>query len=343
MPLTRLEHLVAAQPLETSTAWYAVDESRWPRCDAETSPQRGYYHHHSRHSNGQPIGAFWNSSWLVQIPERCSSWAAQLAGAADAAGRAFQSCGSRADSLVPAPTQARQAVSSLHLRCWLRAGAVGGGVSRTRRERPGAAAVWPLFLRGPATGTDWRASAAAWDPRSSVTIRPPGLRLPASGIQRMRTMGRCGSAAGVACTLSHTTTKNGERARLVLLSAGPSSAWRSSTSPNRPKFPCPVFLWWCGPEPPDLATIWRVYVARFSIEHTYRFFKQVLKWTTPKLRSPEALDRWTWLLILAYVQLRLARPLVVDHRLRLSDTASGGETDARSRPTRLFVPFADAR
>jgi hypothetical protein len=38
-------------------------------------------------------------------------------------------------------------------------------------------------------------------------------------------------------------------------------------------------------------------------------------WTTPKLRSPEAADRWTWLVILAYVQLRLARPLVVDHRL----------------------------
>ena len=44
--------------------------------------------------------------------------------------------------------------------------------------------------------------------------------------------------------------------------------------------------------------------------------KQVLKWTTPKVRSPEAADRWTWLVILAYVQLRLARPLVVDHRLR---------------------------
>lgn len=40
-----------------------------------------------------------------------------------------------------------------------------------------------------------------------------------------------------------------------------------------------------------------------------------LKWTTPKLRSPEAADRWTWLVLLAYVHLRLARPLVLDHRL----------------------------
>lgn len=73
-----LGHLVAAQPLETSMAWYAVDASVWPRCDAETSPDRGYYHHHTHHSNGQPIVAGWNYSWLAQIPERCSSWTAPL-------------------------------------------------------------------------------------------------------------------------------------------------------------------------------------------------------------------------------------------------------------------------
>jgi len=85
--------------------------------------------------------------------------------------------------------------------------------------------------------------------------------------------------------------------------------------PKPTKVPVRVFLWWWGPELPDLATIWRVSVARFSIEHPFRFCKQVLKWTTPKLRSPEAADRWTWLVRLASVQLRLARPLVVDHRL----------------------------
>jgi hypothetical protein len=86
--------------------------------------------------------------------------------------------------------------------------------------------------------------------------------------------------------------------------------------PKLTKAPVPLWLWWWGPEPPNLATSWRIDVARFSMEHTWRCFNQVLKWRTPKLRSPEAADRWTWLVILAYVQLRLARPLVVDHRLR---------------------------
>jgi hypothetical protein len=46
------------------------------------------------------------------------------------------------------------------------------------------------------------------------------------------------------------------------------------------------------------------------LEHTFRFLKQMLNWTLPRLRSPEQADRWTWLVVVAYAQLRLARPLV---------------------------------
>lgn len=45
-----------------------------------------------------------------------------------------------------------------------------------------------------------------------------------------------------------------------------------------------------------------------DLEHTFRFAKQTLGWTTPKLRSPEAADRWTCILIVAHTQLRLVRP-----------------------------------
>src|SRR5260221_2999845 len=76
MDLAALERLGASSPLATARAWYAVDASVWPRCDAETSPERGYYSHPYRHSHGQPIVAGWNSSWLVQVPSRCSRWTA---------------------------------------------------------------------------------------------------------------------------------------------------------------------------------------------------------------------------------------------------------------------------
>jgi hypothetical protein len=64
-----------------------------------------------------------------------------------------------------------------------------------------------------------------------------------------------------------------------------------------------------------LAVLWRAYVHRFDLEHTYRFCKQVLNWTTPRLRHPEQADRWTWLVLLAYTQLRLARWAIDDVHL----------------------------
>src|SRR5260370_28307015 len=78
MDLPALERLVASYPLATARAWYAVDASVWPRCDAETSPERGYYPHPYRHSHRPPIVAGWNYSWLVRVPSRCSWWTASL-------------------------------------------------------------------------------------------------------------------------------------------------------------------------------------------------------------------------------------------------------------------------
>jgi hypothetical protein len=52
-----------------------------------------------------------------------------------------------------------------------------------------------------------------------------------------------------------------------------------------------------------------------TIEHTIRFAKQALGWTTPRPRHPEQADRWTWLVLAAYTQPRLARRLVGDRRL----------------------------
>jgi hypothetical protein len=85
--------------------------------------------------------------------------------------------------------------------------------------------------------------------------------------------------------------------------------------PRPTKPPVPLWFWWWGEEPPDLDGVWRAYTSRFSIEHFFRFCKQVLHWTTPKVRSPQAADLWTRVLVGAYVQLWLAKPLVADGRL----------------------------
>jgi len=70
-----------------------------------------------------------------------------------------------------------------------------------------------------------------------------------------------------------------------------------------------------GPGTPDLEVLWRAYVRRFDLEHTIRSCKQTLGWTTPRVRHPEQAERWTWLVLAAYTQLRLARASTTDQRL----------------------------
>lgn len=80
--------------------------------------------------------------------------------------------------------------------------------------------------------------------------------------------------------------------------------------------PKPVWLWWSRTDASeaDVDRCWQVFLRRFDIEHTFRLFKQTLGCTAPKLRDPEAADRWTWIVIGAHAQLRLARPLAADLR-----------------------------
>ena len=67
--------------------------------------------------------------------------------------------------------------------------------------------------------------------------------------------------------------------------------------PARTRPPKVLWSWWAGPDGTalDLDLAWRAYVRRFDLEHTIRFCKQTLGWTTPRPRHPEQADRWTWL------------------------------------------------
>lgn len=80
--------------------------------------------------------------------------------------------------------------------------------------------------------------------------------------------------------------------------------------------PKPAWLWssTTGAAPAEIDRCWQSFLRRFDLEHTFRLFKQTLGWTAPKIRTPQAADRWTWLIIAAHIQLRLARPLAADLR-----------------------------
>jgi hypothetical protein len=89
----------------------------------------------------------------------------------------------------------------------------------------------------------------------------------------------------------------------------------------------------------DLDRWWQSFLRRFDLEHTFRLFKQTLGWTRPKLRTPQAADRWTWLIIAAHTQLRLARPLAADLRRPWERPAPPG----RLTPARVRRGFRNIR
>lgn len=65
-----------------------------------------------------------------------------------------------------------------------------------------------------------------------------------------------------------------------------------------------------GKKPPEaVGRVALFYVLRFGQEHTYRFDKQALLWTEPRLRTPEQFDRWTQVVTLVHNHLVLARDL----------------------------------
>lgn len=99
--------------------------------------------------------------------------------------------------------------------------------------------------------------------------------------------------------------------------------------------PKPLWLWFSDTAVTavEIDRLWQIFLRRFDLEHTFRFLKQTLGWTKPRLRTPSAADRWTWLIIAAHTQLRLARHLTEDLRRpwEKSPTTSGRLTPARVR------------
>jgi hypothetical protein len=77
----------------------------------------------------------------------------------------------------------------------------------------------------------------------------------------------------------------------------------------------PMWLAWIGEQMLPLAQVWRLYLRRFTIDHWYRFAKQRLHWTLPKLSTPKQCERWSDLMPMITWELWLARDIVADKPL----------------------------
>jgi hypothetical protein len=81
-----------------------------------------------------------------------------------------------------------------------------------------------------------------------------------------------------------------------------------------PRYKRPLWLFWTGPEEVAPQDLCRMYLWRFAIEHLFRFLKQHMGLNSNRSSNLDSLQRWMWIVALAYWQLLLMRDTVKPDR-----------------------------
>ncbi|WP_264763974.1 NF041680 family putative transposase, partial [Frankia gtarii] len=324
--ISRLRRALAGLPLPRATdgrITLGVDVSPWLRPDAGTSPQRMFCHTYGRGKGNAQLIPGWPYSFVAALEPGRTSWTAVLdalrlgpdddlttvtAGQIRDVVSRFVAAGHHTDG-DPNILVVLDAGYDVTRLAWLLADLPVDLVGRLRSDRVFHLPVPPRPPR-----------ASGRPPRHGPELRladPASLPDPALTTTTETT--RYGTAVATAwhrahprltrraAWVTHTDQLPIIEGTLIRLAVDHLPAERN---------PKPVWLW-CSTATTDTGGIdraWQSFLRRFDLEHTFRLFKQTLGWTAPKLRDPQAADRWTWLVLAAHTQLRLARELTTDLR-----------------------------
>src|SRR5215207_1432854 len=312
------ELLVSHSPHKGGTPVYAVDVSPWPRCDAESSPGRCYLYHPSRHSAGQPIVAGWAYQLVARLGFERDSWVTLV------------------DARRVEPEEEANGVAAEQVRALLaRLPDCDGGPLfvfdagydpvRLQKGLEGHRAQILVRLNSR------RVFYADPEPAAKRLVGRPRLHGEKLDLKNPKTWPeptrehRCltedyGSVRVRAWSGLHPKTRRakeryGSESAVVIKGTIVLVEVQRLPRGERRRRPKALWLWWHGESEPDIDLLWKSYCRRFDIEHFVKFLKGALGWTTPRVRHPEQADRWTWLQLAVYVQLRLVRGVVADRRL----------------------------
>lgn len=327
--LGQLRRAVAALPVprhRKGRIVLAVDVSAWLRPDAPTSPDRSYCHVSARGKGRSQMIPGWPYSFVAALERGRTSWTALL----DA-----QRLTSTDDATRVTATQLREVIERL-----TQAGRYRDGdpdvlvVCDAGYDLPRLAyllADLPVAVLGrlrsdrtfrcappPPTRQDGQPGRDAGRPR----VHGPEFKLPdpttqtTPEIQTTTQTTRYGAAHACAWTRLHPylARRDGWAKHTGPLPIIDGSIIRLTVErlPGT-RTPKPMWLWYSRPYlthtdlESDVNRLWQLFLRRFDLEHTFRFLKQTLGWTRPRVRTPQQADRWTWLIIAAHTQLRLAR------------------------------------
>jgi hypothetical protein len=297
---------------------FAVDVTTWPRCDAECSPERGYYYHPSRHSAGQPIIAGWAFQWIAQLGFERDSWTAPV------------------DARRLHPLDDTDHTAAVQVRTLLERLPAGGSVPWFVFDGGYDSAQLSLDLAEVPVAVLVRlradrcfyADPPPRPPGSTGRPRRHGAKFncadPTTWPVPTATLGCQDDQYGTVTVQAWTGLHPKQQRHPGHGTGGPRPIVRGSILrvqvervPAKTRPPKVLWLWWAGPAglPLDLDLAWRPMSAGST-------------WSTPSGSAsrpsagrrqgralPAQADRWTWLVLAAYAQLRLARQIACDQRL----------------------------
>jgi hypothetical protein len=350
--VTRLRRALAGLPLP---AWddgrirLAVDVSNWLRPDAEASPERLFCHCYARGKGPAQMIPGWPYSFVAALEPGRTSWTLPL------------------DAVRPGPADDATEVTAAQVRDIVARIAAAGHWS------DGDPDIMVVFDAGyDLTRLAWllgdlpvevagrlrsdRVMYFSAPPRPAGKAGPPARHGPAfrladpaacpePQVSTHAETARYGPVVAAAWGRLHQklTSRAGWEDHEGPLPVIEGTLIRLHAAGRLPGYPPlePMWLWSSRPaaSAEDVNRTWQAYLRRFDLEHTFRFFKQVLGWTRPQLRDPAAAGRWTWLVIACYAQLRLARNLAAGIRLPWQPPCPPG----RLTPARVRRAFRNIR
>jgi len=326
----RLRRALAGLPLP---AWpdgrirLAADVSNWLRPDAAASPERLFCHCYARGKGNAQMIPGWPYSFVTALEPGRTSWtlpldAARLGPGDDATEVTAAQVRGVAELLIEAGHWHRgdpdilvvfDSGYDLTRLAWLLRDLPVEVAGRLRSDR---------VMHFPAPARPARpAGTGGRRPRHGAALKLPDPRTwPAPAVTTITETTRYGTARAMAWGRMHQRLASrggweGHDGQLPVIE-GTLIRLAVDHLPGH-RDPEPLWLWSsrAGTSAAEVNRTWQAFLRRFDIEHTFRFLKQILGWTRPRLRDPAAADRWTWLILACYAQLYLARRLAEDIRL----------------------------